>query len=88
MLITPGIATWRSTQTKIKEDTERERCLNVCTNMLCITRFKNTPVYIDRPAPEEEAVPASVEDIQLPKKTIADLNHIDPFDDMVNKIKL
>ena len=56
--------------------------------MLCITRFKNTPVYIDRPTPEEEAVPASVEDIQLPEKTIADLNHVDPFDDMVNKIKL
>jgi len=51
-------------------------------------RFKNTPVYIDRPAPEEEAVLASVEDIQLPEKTIANLNHIDPFDDMVNKIKL
>jgi len=71
-----------------KKNTERERWLNVSTNMLCITRFENTPVYIDRPAPEEEAVPASVEDIQLPEKTIADLNHVDPFDDMVNKIKL
>ena len=86
MLITPGIATWRSTQTK--KNTERERWLNVCTNMLCITRFENTPVYIDRPAPEEEAVPALVEDIQLPEKTIADLNHIDPFDDMVNNRNL
>jgi len=56
--------------------------------MLCITRFENTPVYIDRPAPEEEAVLALVEDIQLPEKTIADLNHVDPFEDMVNKIKL
>ncbi|CAD6215410.1 unnamed protein product [Miscanthus lutarioriparius] len=46
------------------------------------SRFKNMPVYIDRPAPEEEAVPASVEDIQLPEKTIADLNHVDPFDDI------
>ncbi|XP_066363614.1 replication protein A 70 kDa DNA-binding subunit B-like [Miscanthus floridulus] len=46
------------------------------------SRFKDTPVYIEQPAPEEEAVPLSVQDIQLPERTIADLNHIDPFDDM------
>ena len=62
--------------------------MNVCTNMLSIIRFKDTPVYIKQPAPEEEAVPVSVQDIQLPEKTIADLNHIDPFDDMVNNRNL
>jgi len=67
---------------------KNSKCLSACTNMLSIIRFKDTPVYIEQPAPEEEAVPVSVQDIQLPERTIADLNHIDPFDDMVNKKSL
>ncbi|XP_066396595.1 uncharacterized protein [Miscanthus floridulus] len=54
----------------------------LCAWTIFASRFKDTPVYIEQPAPEEEAVPLSVQDIQLPERTIADLNHIDPFDDM------
>ncbi|CAD6270708.1 unnamed protein product [Miscanthus lutarioriparius] len=43
------------------------------------SRFKNTPVYIDRPTDEETHSPA--EDIELPEKTIDALNQVDPFDE-------
>lgn len=51
--------------------------------MHLLNRFKDTPVYIERPPALEEAIPAQIRDIQLPQKMVAQLNQIDPFDDEV-----
>jgi hypothetical protein len=49
-----------------------------------MTRFKNIPVYIQRPLDEEISAPAL--DIQLPKKTIMELDHVNPFNEKVDNL--
>jgi hypothetical protein len=41
-------------------------------------------VFIECPPPSEEIIRAAAQDIQLPEKTIAALNHVDPFDEKVH----
>jgi hypothetical protein len=45
-----------------------------------INRFKDTPIYIERPDPSEEEVAMHTEDKPLNQKTLAELNLIDPFE--------
>jgi hypothetical protein len=49
-----------------------------------MTRFKNIPVYIQRPLDEEVNAPAL--DIQLPKKTIMELDQLNPFNEKVHSL--
>jgi hypothetical protein len=49
-----------------------------------MTRFKNIPVYIQRPLDEEVDTPAL--DIQLPRKTIMQLDHLNPFSEKVHTL--
>lgn len=44
-------------------------------------------MFIECPPPSEEMIRAAAQDIQLPEKTIAALNHVDPFDEKVHNQK-
>jgi hypothetical protein len=56
-------------------------CVGYLGLNLSIHRFKNVPIYIQRPLEEETG--SLVQEISLPEKTIAALDQIDPFNEEV-----
>jgi len=52
--------------------------------MTCIwsnlNRFKDEPMYIERPPPSEDNISAQPQDTPLAEKTVAELNAIDPYE--------